>query len=58
MFGETKKELKEELENAELRAVTHFRKLQKIEYAIKEADINKEIYAITIEKIKRVLANG
>lgn len=58
MFGESKKELKEELENAELRAVTHFRKLQKIEYAIKEADINKEIYAITIEKIKRVLANG
>lgn len=58
MFWETKKELKEELENAELRAVTHFRKLQKIEYAIKEADINKEVYAITIKKIKRVLANG
>ncbi len=54
---ETKRELREELENAELRAVTHYRKLFKIENIIRESDKNKELYAFTIDKIKRVLAN-
>lgn len=53
---ETKKELRNELMNAELRAVTHFRKLQNIERIIREADENKELYAMTVLKIKNELA--
>jgi hypothetical protein len=53
---ETKKQLREELMNAELRAVTHFRKLQNVERIIREADNKKELYAITMMKIKNELA--
>lgn len=52
MIFENKKELKEELYNAELRALTHFRKLQTIERIIRDADEMKEHYSDTIRKIK------
>lgn len=53
---ETKKKLKEELMNAELRAVTHFRKLQNIERIVRESETSKELYADTVRKIKNELA--
>ena len=52
---ETKKQLREEAENAELRAVTHFRKLNQIEIILKNADISHEMYYQTVEKIKKVI---
>lgn len=62
MIFESKKELKEELLNSELRAANQFkervaleRKLKHINFIIEEADRNKELYVFTIEKIKRVL---
>lgn len=51
---ETKKDLKERLENAETRAVTHFRKLNEIEYILKESEKTKEPYAVTVIKIKEL----
>ena len=54
---ETKRKLKQDLDNAELRALTHFRKLYKIENIIKMADLNKEMYCQTIEKIKEVIVD-
>lgn len=62
MIFESKKELKEEIINAEERATKHFRnkvelerKLNSIKFIIDEADRNKELYVFTIDKIKRVL---
>ena len=52
---ETKKELRAELENAEDRAVTHFRKVNQIEMILKNADKNHEMYYETLYKIKRVI---
>lgn len=52
---ETKKELREGWENAELRAVTHFRKLNEIENILKRADRTHEMYYETVDKIKRVI---
>ena len=52
---ETKKELRAELENAEMRAVTHFRKVNQIEMILKNADKNHEMYYETLYKIKRVI---
>ena len=52
---ETKKQLREEAENAELRAVTHFQKLNKIEQILKNADKTHEMYYETVEKIKKVI---
>ena len=52
---ETKKELREQLYEAETRAVTHFRKVNKIENILKQSDITKENYFETLEKIKRVI---
>ena len=49
---ETKKQLKEGWENAELRAVTHFRKLNEIENILKRADRTHEMYYETVDKIK------
>lgn len=51
----TKKSLKKEINNAEERALAHFKKLFQIEQIIKQSDESKEIYAITIEKIKKVI---
>lgn len=52
---ETKKQLREEAENAELRAVTHFRKLNQIELILNNADKTHEMYYETVEKIKKVI---
>lgn len=52
---ETKKELRAELENAEMRALTHFQKLNQIEVILKNADFKKEMYYVTLDKIKRVI---
>ena len=51
------KELQEEKYNAEIRAVTHFRKLNEIERILKESDKTKEPYAETIIKIKELVRN-
>ena len=56
---ETKKDLKEQLEEAETRAVTHFTKVNKIENILKHSDETKENYFITLNKIKKVIfSNG
>ena len=52
---ETKKQLREGWENAELRAVTHFRKLNEIENILKRADRTHEKYFETVDKKKRVI---
>lgn len=52
---ETKKQLRQEAENAELRAVTHFQKLNKIEQILKQAEYKKEMYYDTVQKIKKVI---
>lgn len=52
---ETKKELRAERENAEMRALTHFQKLNQIEVILKNADFKKEMYYVTLDKIKRVI---
>lgn len=52
---ESKKELKEELENAEMRAVNHFIKLNKIEKILKNAEQTHEMYYETVYKIKKVI---
>ena len=52
---ETKKELKEQLYEAETRAVTHFRKVNKIENILKQSEETKENYFETLDKIKRVI---
>ena len=51
-----KKEMKEELYNAELRAVKHFEKLQNIQEIIKKADEKHEMAILTLKDIKRVLS--
>ena len=55
MMFKTRKVLKEEISNAEARALAHFKKIFQIEQIIKKSDESKEIYAITIEKIKKVI---
>ena len=56
---ETKKDLKEQLEEAETRAVIHFSKVNKIENILKHSDETKENYFITLNKIKKVIfSNG
>lgn len=52
---ETKKELRAELENAEQRAVTHFRKLNEIERIIRIEEIKKTPSVHIVDKIKRVI---
>lgn len=52
---ESKKELKQELENAEMRAVNHFMKLNKIEKILKNAEQTHEMYYETVRKIKNVI---
>ena len=56
---ETKKDLKEQLEEAETRAVTHFSKVNRIENNLKNSEETKENYFITLDKIKKVIfSNG
>ena len=52
-----RKELEAELENAEMRAVTHFKKLNAIENILKESDKTKEPYAVTVSKLKELVYN-
>ena len=52
---ETKKKLKEKANNAEQRAVVHFRKLQEIENILGRAEINKTPSVIVLDKIKEVI---
>ena len=52
---ETKKDLRNQLVEAETRAVTHFNKVSKIENILRTADITKENYFITLNKIKEVI---
>ncbi len=52
---ETRKQLKQDAELAEERAVIHFRKLNQIELILKNADKNHEMYYETLEKIRRVI---
>lgn len=49
------KKIKEQARNAELRAVTHLRKLQKIEYIIKTEEENKTPAVFIVDKIKEVI---
>ena len=49
------KKIKEQAKNAELRAVTHFRKLQKIEHIIKTEEANKTPAVFIVDKIKEVI---
>lgn len=51
----SKKELKKQINDAEYRALTHFKKIFQIQQIIKEADKNKELYVITIDKIKKII---
>lgn len=50
-------EIENERCNAELRALTHFRKLFAIEKIIKKSELIKESYFITIGKIKEVISS-
>ena len=52
---ETKRALKEKANNAEQRAVVHFRKLQEIENILVRAEINKTPSVIVVDKIKEVI---
>jgi hypothetical protein len=52
---ETRKKLKEKANNAEQRAVVHFRKLQEIENILGRAEINKTPSVIVVDKIKEVI---
>lgn len=49
------KKIKEQARNAELRAVTHLRKLQKIEHIIKIEEANKTPAVFIVDKIKEVI---
>ena len=52
-----RKDLLAEKENAEYRAVTHLRLLQKIENILRKDTINKTPAVLTVKKIKEVLVN-
>ncbi len=54
---ETKRELRQQLMESELRASRHFIKLRNIEEIIENSDRTKELYAETIHKIKKELAD-
>lgn len=50
-----KKKIKEQAENAERRALIHFRKLQTIEKIIKQEEANKTPAVFIVDKIKEVI---
>lgn len=52
---ETKKDLRNQLVEAETRAITHFSKVNKIENILKIAEITKENYFVTLNKVKEVI---
>ena len=49
------KKIKEQARNAELRALTHFRKLQQIEHIIKTEEANKTPAVFIVDKIKEII---
>ena len=51
------KDLQAEKDNAEYRAVTHLRLLQKIENILRKDTINKTPAVLTVKKIKEVLVS-
>lgn len=56
MLGfETKKDLRQQRDNAEKRALTHFRKLNKIENIIKNEEAKKTPTVFIVDKIKEVI---
>lgn len=52
---ETKKQLREEAENAESRAVSHFRKLMEIEQTLKKEQANKTPAVWIVKKIEDII---
>lgn len=50
-----KKKIKEQAENAERRALIHFRKLQAIENIIKQEEASKTPAVFIVDKIKEVI---
>lgn len=54
----SKRQLKEQRDNAEERAVTHFRKLFAIEQILIEADVLKTPSVIVVDKIKEVIQHS
>lgn len=50
-------ELESRMNNAESRAVIHFRKLLKIEHIIKKDEENHEFVINTMKKIKEIIAS-
>lgn len=54
---ETKKQLREEAENAESRAVAHFMKLNAIEQILKKEQENKTPAVWIVKKIEDVIYN-
>ena len=54
---ETKKDLRNQLEEAERRAAIHFTKVNRIENILKKSDETKENYFITLNKIKEVITS-
>ena len=54
---ETKKDLKNQLEEAERRSAIHFTKVNRIENILKKSDETKENYFITLNKIKEVITS-
>ena len=54
---ETKKDLRNQLEEAERRAAIHFTKVNRIENILIKSDETKENYFITLNKIKEVITS-
>ena len=54
---ETKKDLRNQLEEAERRAAIHFTKVNRIENILKKSEETKENYFITLNKIKEVITS-
>lgn len=52
------KRLKEEKDNAESRALTHFQKLIRIELIIRQAEKNKTPSVLVVDKIKEVIQSA
>lgn len=50
-------DLTKELDNAELRAVTHFGKLNHIENILLQAEMDKTPAVIVLDKIREVITN-
>lgn len=54
---ETKRQLRAERWNAELRALKHFDKICQIQRVLDKAEKNKEMYYLTVKKIREIIAD-